>query len=137
VYKRQIYHIAESNRKNRFGSENRIESKLFLPELECFSPYVGNPCWLSWSRLLYNITYRFILQQNAVTTRKVVHSKTVMFSTCSRHYRTRMRRQPIYETHVTCNPWLRPKHMGQHDVRPNTTTRHMSAAVSVGLCVSA
>jgi len=25
----------ESNRKNRFGSENRIESKLFLPELEC------------------------------------------------------------------------------------------------------
>jgi len=33
---RQIYQIAESNRieKNRFGSENRIESKLFLPELE-------------------------------------------------------------------------------------------------------
>ena len=26
MYKRQIYHIAESNRKNRFGSENRIES---------------------------------------------------------------------------------------------------------------
>ena len=25
----------ESNRKNRFGSENRIESKLFLPESEC------------------------------------------------------------------------------------------------------
>jgi len=25
----------ESNSKNRFGSENRIESKLFLPELEC------------------------------------------------------------------------------------------------------
>ena len=25
----------ESNRKNRSGSENRIESKLFLPELEC------------------------------------------------------------------------------------------------------
>jgi len=23
--------------KNRFGSENRIESKLFLPELECSS----------------------------------------------------------------------------------------------------
>ena len=29
--------IAESNRKNRFGSENQIESKLFLPELECSS----------------------------------------------------------------------------------------------------
>ena len=31
MYKRQIYQIAESNRieKNRFGSENRIESKLF------------------------------------------------------------------------------------------------------------
>jgi len=27
--------LIESNRKNRFGSENRIESKLFLPELEC------------------------------------------------------------------------------------------------------
>ena len=26
MYKRQIYQIAESNRKNRFGSENRIES---------------------------------------------------------------------------------------------------------------
>jgi len=26
VYKRQIYQIAESNRKNRFGSENRIET---------------------------------------------------------------------------------------------------------------
>jgi len=26
-----------SNRKNRFGSENRIELKLFLPELECSS----------------------------------------------------------------------------------------------------
>jgi len=25
-YKRQIYQIAESNRKNRFGSENQIES---------------------------------------------------------------------------------------------------------------
>jgi len=25
-YKRQIYQIAESNRKNRFGSENRIET---------------------------------------------------------------------------------------------------------------
>jgi len=35
VYKRQIYQIAESNRKNRFGSENRIET--FLPELECSS----------------------------------------------------------------------------------------------------
>jgi len=37
VHKRQIYHIAESNQieKNRFGSENRIESKLFSPELEC------------------------------------------------------------------------------------------------------
>ena len=37
VYKRQIYQIVESNRieKNRFGSENRTESKLFLPELEC------------------------------------------------------------------------------------------------------
>ena len=33
MYKRQIYQIAESNRieKNRFGSENRIESKLFCP----------------------------------------------------------------------------------------------------------
>ena len=31
MYKRQIYQTAESNRikKNRFGSENRIESKLF------------------------------------------------------------------------------------------------------------
>ena len=37
MYKRQIHQIVESNRieKNRFGSENRIESKLFLPELEC------------------------------------------------------------------------------------------------------
>jgi len=26
VYKRQIYQIAESNQKNRFGSENRIKS---------------------------------------------------------------------------------------------------------------
>ena len=26
MYKRQIYQIAESNRKNRFGSENRIET---------------------------------------------------------------------------------------------------------------
>jgi len=26
VYKRQIYQIAETNRKNRFGSDNRIES---------------------------------------------------------------------------------------------------------------
>jgi len=26
VYKQQIHQIAESNRKNRFGSENRIES---------------------------------------------------------------------------------------------------------------
>ena len=33
MYKRQIYQIAESNRKNRFGSENRI--KTFFPELEC------------------------------------------------------------------------------------------------------
>ena len=33
MYKRQIYQIAESNRieKNRFGCENRIESKLFFP----------------------------------------------------------------------------------------------------------
>ena len=32
MYKRQIYQIAESNRieKNRFNSENRIESKLFF-----------------------------------------------------------------------------------------------------------
>ena len=29
VYKRQIYQIAESNRKNRFGSKNQIE--LFCP----------------------------------------------------------------------------------------------------------
>ena len=35
MYKRQIYQIAESNEKNQFVSENRIESKLFLPELEC------------------------------------------------------------------------------------------------------
>jgi len=39
VYKRQIYQIAESNRieKNRFGSENRIDSNrnFFLPELAC------------------------------------------------------------------------------------------------------
>jgi len=32
-YKLQIYHITESNKKNRFGSENRIQT--FLPELEC------------------------------------------------------------------------------------------------------
>ena len=31
----------ESNRKNRFGSENRIESKLFLPELECSTTDFG------------------------------------------------------------------------------------------------
>jgi len=35
VNKRQIYQIAESNRKNRFGSVNRIESNFFWPELEC------------------------------------------------------------------------------------------------------
>ena len=33
MYKRQIYQIAKLNRKNRFGSENRI--KTFFPELEC------------------------------------------------------------------------------------------------------
>ena len=33
MYKRQIYQIAESNRKNRFGSENRIESKLFFARI--------------------------------------------------------------------------------------------------------
>jgi len=31
VYKRQFYHIAESNRKNRFGSMNRIE--IFLAQI--------------------------------------------------------------------------------------------------------
>jgi len=34
VYKRQIYPIAESNRK-KIDSVARIESKLFLHELEC------------------------------------------------------------------------------------------------------
>ena len=28
-----IYQIAESNRKNRFGSDNRIESKLFFARI--------------------------------------------------------------------------------------------------------
>jgi len=40
VYKRQIYQIAESNRIEKIDSvakSNRIESKLFLPELECSS----------------------------------------------------------------------------------------------------
>ena len=32
------------NRKNRFGSENRIESKLFLPELECSIFYKSVNC---------------------------------------------------------------------------------------------
>ena len=48
-----IYQIAESNRKNRFGSQNRIESKLFLSELECstvhsamqiMQPVAGSVC---------------------------------------------------------------------------------------------
>ena len=36
MYKRQIYQIAESNRK-KIDSVARMESKLFLPELECSS----------------------------------------------------------------------------------------------------
>jgi len=35
VYKRQIYQIAESNRIEKIDSVAIIESKLFLPELEC------------------------------------------------------------------------------------------------------
>ena len=40
MYKRQIYQIAESNliKKNRFGSENRIESKLFCPNWNALIP---------------------------------------------------------------------------------------------------
>ena len=38
MYKLQIYQIAESNKKNQFSSENRIET--FLPELECSSTYM-------------------------------------------------------------------------------------------------
>ena len=40
MYKRQIYQIAESNRKkNRFGSENRIESKTFCPNWNALVNY--------------------------------------------------------------------------------------------------
>ena len=50
MYKWLIYQIAESNGKNRFDSKNRIESKLFLPELECssvcVSVSVGHKCYL-------------------------------------------------------------------------------------------
>ena len=35
MYKRQIYQIAESNRIEKIDSVAKIESKLFLPELEC------------------------------------------------------------------------------------------------------
>jgi len=34
---RQIYQIAELNRKNRFGSEKESNRNFFLPELECSS----------------------------------------------------------------------------------------------------
>ena len=53
MYKWQIYHIAESNRKNQFGSENRIESKLFcwnwnaLVQAGCSSPFL-RPWARSW-----------------------------------------------------------------------------------------
>jgi len=53
TYKRQIYQIAESNRKNRFGSENRIESKLSFARigmLYCLSrPYIDR-CIMSLLR---------------------------------------------------------------------------------------
>jgi len=43
MYKPQIYQIAESNGKNRFGSENPIKSKLFLPVSQCSTTYyAGN-----------------------------------------------------------------------------------------------
>ena len=38
MYKRQFYQIAESNRIERIDSVARIESKLFLLELECSTP---------------------------------------------------------------------------------------------------
>jgi len=43
----------ESNQKNRFGSENRIESKLFLPELECSSLQFVLPVILSHSSIFF------------------------------------------------------------------------------------
>ena len=46
-----MYQIGESNRKNRFGSENRIESKLFCPNSNALLPgWAGTrkvkPIWI-------------------------------------------------------------------------------------------
>ena len=60
MYKRQIYQIAESNRieKNRFGSENRIESKLFRPELECSSVQTPQRSYCCWAKPTWRMRTR-------------------------------------------------------------------------------
>jgi len=50
----------ESNRKNRFGSENRIESKLFWPELGC-----------SNRQLFYTVIGRILCVQSRSVARSV------------------------------------------------------------------
>jgi len=66
VYIRQIYLIAESNQieKNRFGSENRIET--FLPELECSSTEVSHSrlAVVALAECLMSFTYLFFFMMS-------------------------------------------------------------------------
>jgi len=69
VYKRQIYQIAESNRKNRVGSENRI--KTFFARIGMLYSVAEGPGFKSQLRrcrvlgkLFTSIVPLFIKQQN-------------------------------------------------------------------------
>jgi len=69
VYKRQIYQIAESNRKIRFGSENRIET-FFSPNLNALVAVVGvTPPSRG------NVTYLYNVNETALY---LVHGKTII-----------------------------------------------------------
>jgi len=69
VYKLQIYQIAESNRieKNRFGSENRIESKLFCPNWNALLPGVSRGVVFVILRLAVLVEHRLVTDRHRQT----------------------------------------------------------------------
>jgi len=76
VYKRQIYQIAESNRIEKIDSVARIESKLFLPELEC-SRQQRLPAGLLLSALLAGDIDRYLAgAAPRISCRRAQHAAT-------------------------------------------------------------